>query len=391
MIAGTAQNASPATFVRKAVFWGTYDIGKPRNRIMLRAMRDAGMDVQECHCEVWRGIEDKSRVSGFLTRLHLIWKWLLAYPWLIIRYMGLPKHDFVFVGYLGHLDVLVLWPFARVRGVPIVWDAFLSLYETVVDDRRLLRRSHVLAHLLFAWEWLACRVADLIILDTQSHADYFVDRYSFPAERTAAIFVGAEPEVFTRRHVQEHRTANFTVLFYGQFIGLHGIETIVRAAQLARGSAIYWVIIGRGQEEARIREMLNADYLPAVRWIPWVPYEELIAWIQRADVCLGIFGSSDKASRVIPNKVFQALSAGKPIITRDSPAIRELVNDGMPGVFLVPPADERALFDAIRCCASAWNSIPHERLHREVVGRFSPIAIGHRLLELTQNLRGDHA
>ena len=60
----------------------------------------------------------------------------------------------------------------------------------------------------------------------------------------------------------------------------------------------------------------------------------------RADVCLGILGTSEKAGRLIPNKLFQALLAGMPLITRNSPAMRELVKDDA-------PANPAALLDAI--------------------------------------------
>ena len=129
----------------RVICWGTYDLGKPRNRILLRGLREAGVELVEIHADVWTGVADKGSVRGAGRKLWLVVKWLAAYPGLIRRYLRSPPHDVVLVGYMGHLDVLVLWPFARLRGEPVVWDAFLSLYNTVVEDRRLLGRGNRLA------------------------------------------------------------------------------------------------------------------------------------------------------------------------------------------------------------------------------------------------------
>lgn len=335
----------------RIVYWGTYDLGKPRNRILLRGLRENDVEVIEIHADVWSRIEDKSGLAGGWRRLGLLLRWLFRYPPLVARYLCAPRHDAVMVGYLGQIDVLVLWPFARLRGVPIVWDAFLSLYGTVVEDRRMLSPRHPAARGLFALEWLACRVVDRIILDTRAHAEYFAATFGIAPERFAVAFVGVEPEAFPPRPSGDPRRdpgAPLTVLFYGQFIPLHGIDTIVRAAQMTAGDAIDWVLVGRGQEEGRIRAMIDSGPDARLRWIPWIPYAELKDWIHRADVCLGIFGDSDKAARVIPNKVFQILATGTPLITRDSPAIRELLSPDTDGVWLIPPADPAALAMAVR-------------------------------------------
>lgn len=368
----------------RVVFWGTYDIGKPRVRILLRGLREAGVEIIECHADVWQGIEDKSRIRGWFAWLRAAAGWLASYPCLVLRYMQLPRHDAVVVGYLGHLDVLILWPFARLRGVPVVWDAFLSLYDTVVEDRKLIGRSHPLAYFLKGWESLACRAADLVMLDTQAHADFFSQAFKVPRTKLAAVFVGTEPEIFSPRSQQmAERSTNddLTVLFYGQFIPLHGVETILRAAQLLKGEPVRWILIGQGQVEPQIRSMLDSHPLPKLRWIPWVSYPQLPEWIGRADVCLGIFGASAKAGRVIPNKVFQILAAGKPVITRDSPAIRELLAPDAPGVYLVPPEDPAALAEAISRLTARHGVQSEGALHRRLVVRICPAAVGIAVLE----------
>ena len=375
----------------KLVYWGTYDLGKPRNRILLRGLREAGADVIECHADVWTGIEDKSQVHDLSTKVKIVLRWLLAYPALIIRYMRTERHDVVVVGYMGQVDLLVLWPFARLRGVPIVWDAFLSLYNTVVEDRQMVGPKHPAAWVLRTIERLDCRAAARIVLDTQAHAEYFARTLGASPSRLGAVFVGAEPEAFPPLGPKDHNdkgSAEFTVVFYGQFIPLHGIPTIVEAARLTTDEPIRWVVIGQGQEEARMARMLDEQPLPRLTWIPWVPYAELIEWIRRADVCLGIFGASDKAARVIPNKAFQILMAGRPLITRDSPAIRELLADGDGDRRLVPAADPVALADAVRSMHTSPAYGANGGPRSDLIGRITPQAIGHAFLDICAEAAG---
>ena len=371
----------------RVVCWGTYDTGKPRVRILLRGLKENNIEVIECHKEVWGRTKDKSQIAGLGAKLRIAAKWLASYPSLILAYMRLPKHDAVIVSYLGHLDVLVLWPFAKIRGAPIVWDAFLSLYNTVVEDRHMVAPTHPLAWFIYAWEWLACRAAKVVVLDTRAHADYFARRYHLPSGKTDAVFVGVEPEAFPCQPPSPRKPGDaITVLFYGQFIPLHGLETIILAARKLRDVDVRWVIIGQGQEESRIRAMLNEFPLPKLQWIPWVEYEKLIEWIRTADLCLGIFADSQKAAIVIPNKVFQVVASNKPLITRDSPAIRELFNSSEYSVQLIPPNDPTTLADAVlEFMAKQPRHIAPASLYQDfVLEAISPKALGNGWLKILE-------
>ena len=369
--------ATTASRALRIVVWGTYDTGKPRTRILLKGLRRHGVEISEIHREVWCGVEDKSQVRGLMARSLVLFRWLGAYPGLVARLLRMPRHDVVLVPYLGLLDVILLWPFARLRGIPVMWDAFLSIYNTVVEDRRMVSPRNPIALLLWAMEWLACRAANRVIVDTAAHAQYFEETFGVDAARLVRVFVGAETDVFWPRPFPAERRpkAHFTVLFYGQFIPLHGIETVVRAAKLTEGDGVHWQVIGTGQEATRIRALI-AELMPTnLTWTEWVPYTELLDWMHRADLCLGIFGTTGKAMRVIPNKVFQGLAAGCHVVTADTPAVRELspaIESG--ALTLVPAGDPLALAQTVVSLALQAEESPRKPTD-DLATLISPVAV----------------
>lgn len=370
----------------RVVFWGTYDLGKPRNRILLRGLRENNVEIYKCHTDIWKGVEDKSQIKGVLPRFLFFLRLIFSYPVLICKYYTMPAHDIVFVGYLGQFDVLVIAFFAKLRGVPVVLDVFLSLYDTVVNDRKMFSPANPLSKLLYCFEWLAIRSASALLLDTKTHGEYIRQLFHLKNKDVGSVFVGTEPEIFVKQKTSAGKSEDrssakqISVLFYGQFIPLHGIHTIIEAARILKGKPVKWVIIGQGQEESRIQKMMDEVLLPEVIWIKWIEYEKLIDWIHRADICLGIFGVSGKASRVIPNKLFQVINAGKPVITLDSPAIKELLTSDMENVFLVPPGNPHKLADAIRGLLSnvEWSQVSYPP---ELLDRIQPKTIGKEFLD----------
>jgi glycosyltransferase involved in cell wall biosynthesis len=149
-------------------------------------------------------------------------------------------------------------------------------------------------------------------------------------------FVGSEDRLFGPGWTPQE---DFTALFVGKLMPLHGLETILAAARLA--PEVRFRVIGSGQLDRLLDERP-----PNVEHVPWVEYEQLPAELHRASCALGIFGTSAKAARVIPNKAFQAIACGTPLITADTPAARELLRDGQ-SALLVPPGDPEALAAAL--------------------------------------------
>ena len=371
--------------IGRVVLWGTCDTGKPRVRILLEGLRAQGVEVIEVRADPWRGFEDKSQVKGARRWLGLMARIALAWPRLAWAYLRAPAHDWVLLGYPSIPDVFVIRLLAWMRGARVAMDWFLSAYDTIVLDRRIVGPRHPLAWLVYAAEWLAVRLADAPFMDTATHARRMERLFGLPPGRCGHAWVGVEQAAFAPHPdapaaAPEGPGRSTLVLFYGQFIPLHGIGTIIEAARLLQDRPVQWRIVGRGQESARIRAMLDRHPLPRLRWDDWVPYPELAAAIGAADICLGIFGASDKAASVIPNKVFQVLASGRPLITRDSPALRELPVAGLGDVRLVPPGDAGALASAV----ADWHAAPPaaDPGRAAIAAATHPPAIGAQLLAL---------
>ena len=297
---------------------------------MISCLRKAGVEVHEEHVAVWDDLrEGWTAGPGRAVRL------AAAEARLFTRR---PRgFDAFMVGYPGQLDL----PAARraSRGRPVVFNPLVSLADTLVGDRRRFRPGSLAARTL---EWIdrrAFRSADLVVADTETHARFLGQLAG--RDDIAVCFVGAEERLF---HPGWEPPPTFTVLFVGKLIPLQGIDTILAAARAA--SEIPFRLVGSGQLTP-----LLADRPANVEHVAWLEYEQLPDEIRSAGCVLGIFGTSPKAQRVIPNKAFQALACGAPLVTADTPAARELLTHGE-SALLVPPGDPSALADALRRLAA---------------------------------------
>jgi len=312
----------------RVLYFGTYERDYPRNAQVISCLRGAGVDVVERHVGVWEGQRQKWSLGvGAAVRLAAAEVRLLRRP--------PDRFDAVVVGYPGHLDLpAATW---AARGRPVVFNPLVSLTETLVEDRGRFAPGSLAARVLHRIDRSALRRADLVVADTAESARTLAELGGLAAERVAVCFVGAEERVFRPGWARPER---FGALFVGKLIPLHGLETILEAARLA--PELPFTIVGSGQLDAA----LSAPP-PNVERIGWIDYERLPELLQRSGCALGIFGTSAKAQRVIPNKAFQALACGTPLVTADTPAARELLRDGE-SALLVAPGDPRALADALR-------------------------------------------
>ena len=249
--------------------------------------------------------------------------------------------DIVLVPAFCHHEVEVVRRFFR---GPLVFDPLISRHLSKIHDYRSAGRYSVHAVLNHRVDRRALHVADYVLADTEAHKRYYVDTYRVAADKVFVVPVGYDGDKFRPTPLPDHRVA--TVGFYGSFIPLHGVETILAAAELLqRREDIRFELIGSGPTHAAMAAYARERGLENVDFLPRVPYAELGARISAWDVCLGIFGQTLKADLVIPNKIYHYAACARPMVTKDTPAIRELFRDEH-DVLLCPP-DPRALAERI--------------------------------------------
>jgi glycosyltransferase involved in cell wall biosynthesis len=337
----------------KLLLFGNYSTGDgyPRLGVLAAGLRERGHEVLECRVPLLEGEGERVRAAGsplaFLRAGAAAAKARIA---LGRAYRAAPGHDAVLVGYPGALAVGVARRANRDRRRPVILDAFLSLYDTAVNDRRLAKPGSVRARLLRRLDRSSCAAADRVLVDTEENARWFEEALGVDGERLAAVPVGAlpAPDGLPGPPEPPPPARPLEVLFFGTYVPLQGVPVIVEAAaRLPKGVRL--TLVGKGQDLPAAKARAEALRLgPArVQWVEEViPREALDRRIAAADVCLGVFGTTDKAARVVPCKVHDALAAGKPLVTAGTPAARALLRDGEHAL-LVPPGDPGALADAL--------------------------------------------
>lgn len=295
-----------------------------RNAVILKGLRENGVEVTEC----------TASSRSYLSR----------YPTVIAKYFLKNDYDLVFIGFFGQPLVPMI---NKLTSKPIIFDAFLSAYDTMCFDRKRFKPESLIGRSFYWLDKHSCEIADKVLLDTDAHIEYFANSFKLESEKFQRVFVGADNSIFYPRGVKREDDA-FIVFYYGTYRPFQGIEYIVKAASLLKSHKdIKFIIVGGGQVHAEIMKLAQRLQLNNITFIDWIPYEILPIEISKADICLGgHFSNMPKAKRVIAGKTLQFIAMKKPVIVGDNPANRELF-ESRKNALMAEMANAAAWADAI--------------------------------------------
>lgn len=313
------------------LWWGRADEDYSRNRIILKLLDQLGVRVSSFR-PLWSPTGHIEAWPRRLPRPHILW-----------------------APCFRQKDIASAAFWARRWNAPLVVDPLISAYEKEVFEKNKVPANSAKAEKLRLWEKALFEQAAILVADTPAHGDYFRRTFKLDPRKIMVLYVGAETDLFVPQPMPpvDH---SFEILFYGSYLALQGVDVIIDAARKAPPH-LQWTLLGDGALRASMQR--RAHGVANIRFEPWTPYQKLPDRIARAQILLGVFGTTVKANLVIPNKMFQSMAVGRPVITRYSDAFQETLA-GSDIIGWTPPGDA----DALAALATHWAADPRSLAKR---------------------------
>ena len=282
---------------------------------------------------------------------------------------------------------------ARIKRVPFLfevrdlWPAF-AIAVGVLRNPLLVRASLWLERFLY-------RHADRVMVNSPGFIEHVVSR---GAKWVELVPNGAEPEMFAP--LEDGKAFREKNQLDGKFLvvyaGAHGMSNdlgvVLQAADRLRCSPeICFVFVGDGKEKANLQAQARDLKLESACFIPPVPKDQMKEVLAAADACLAILKPLDMYKTTYPNKVFDYMAAGRPVVLAIDGVIRQVVEAAGAGT-AIPPGNEEAMAQAVLQLAEN----PAQAREMGLAGRkyiekhFNRRVLAEKLALLIEEMRGLH-
>ena len=282
--------------------------------------------------------EARNTSSGLLRYAQTLWRLCL----IRLRY----NPDCYILGFRGHeifwVVRLLTW------GKILIFDELMSPSDAIINDRKKVIGGVFSGYLLRLCEKAMLHTADFILTDTSLHKSFFSEQFSISASKIFVLPVSADEELFNQPVIQQIPTNDrLNILFYGSFLPLHGIEFILKAANILRDLPVQFTLVGGTfRDEKRLRNTVEEFELHNVNYVRWVDFSGLPKLIRECDLGLGgPFGNTAQSLRVITGKTFQYLAMGKAVVVGQIETTNGFVDKK--NCFLIKQGDPQALANTV--------------------------------------------
>lgn len=245
---------------------------------------------------------------------------------------------------MAYMGIPVALALAARRGAPVVYDA----RDIYLDAGNLARLPGPARAVVGRLERRWARRASRVVTVNDGYARVMAERWAIPTPAVVMNCSDPLPMAGRQRRFHEHlglAPDAPVVLYHGGFSPDRGIDQLIEALPLLPG--VHLVCMGYGLLEPVLRARAAASD-GRLHVLPAVPPEALLEWVASADVvAMPIQPTTLNHRLTTPNKLFEALAAGVPIVAADLPGMAPIVRETGAGV-VCDPTDPVAIAAAIR-------------------------------------------
>ena len=270
--------------------------------------------------------------------------------------LGVNKVDLVWGTSPPIFQAVTAWLLARLKRIPFLfevrdlWPTF-AIAVGVLKNPTLIKMSFWLEEFLY-------RHADRVMVNSPGYVTHVSER---GARRVEFVPNGADPEMFDpaddgfKFRSDNHLEGKFVVLYAGAHGMSNDLGVVLEAAQIlhkpANTSEVIFLFLGDGKEKAHLQARAVDMGLTNVLFLPPVPKAEMAAALAGSDACLAILKPIEAYKTTYPNKVFDYMAAGRPLVVAIDGVIRQVVEEAGCGIF-AQPGDPSAIAQAVQDLAA---------------------------------------
>lgn len=331
----------------KVLVGGAYATGAgyPNGGVTIEILRHRlGADVIDCGTPLAGSTPLWKRVSSSPTG----WLWLgfgllAGNLWSLLRVLWHYRHGaaLVYVRYPGLVFMALVSLLPRFLKPKCCLDAFISLWDSLYLDRGLIDRAGLVSRMLKVIERRGFNAAFRVLVDTEANRRFICSEFGVPPKRVVVLPLAVDETAWRQGKRARREDGICRVVFIGTLAPLHGIERIIEALVLLKDQPdIETILIGDGQQASLLEIACRQHPDLRIGWERrWLAPEELAQVVADADICLGVFGGTGKAARVLPYKLYLYLCAGKAIVSQYQLSVPEGLAHP-PGCFVRTPSGE---------------------------------------------------
>lgn len=323
--------------------------------------------------------------KSFVHRMLAFFSFMLSSFWLGIRVSDV---DVVWGTSPPIFQGVTAWALARLKGarflfeVRDLWPKF-AVAVGVLKNPLLIRASEWLERFLY-------RHADRVMVNSPAYVEHVRAR---GAKHVELVPNGADPSMFSLSvDGKQFRLANeLGDGFIALYAGAHGMSNdlgvVLEAAKLLSEKAVRVVLVGDGKEKPALQRRASQLGLGNVSFVASVSKGEMPEVLAAADACIAILKPLDEYKTTYPNKVFDYMAAGRPVVLAIDGVIREVVEAAGCGIF-VEPGNAGAMANAI-CRLAQDRQAAREmglRGRKYLEQHFSREQIGEKLIKVLEEL-----